>query len=67
MRAIYDLSNLNASIFIGFGGQSGWVQSPRYKAYTPLWIKGDYLPMNIEPKEFKPYQLELTPNSNALK
>lgn len=67
MRAIYDLSNLNASIFIGFGGQSGWVQSPRYKAYTALWSKGDYLPMNIEPKEFKPYQLELTPNSNAFK
>jgi len=61
MRAIYDLSQLNSSIFIGFGGQSGWVQSPRYKEYTSLWSKGNYLPMTIEPKEFKPYKIELNP------
>ncbi len=61
MRAVYDLSNLNQSIFIGFGGQSGWVQSKRYQEYSPLWGKGNYLPMTIEPKEFKSYQLDLSP------
>jgi len=63
MRAVYDLSNLNQSIFIGFGGQSGWVQSPRYKAYSNSWSKGNYLPLMIDPKDFKSYQLNLSPDS----
>ena len=62
MRAIYDLSNLNESIFIGFGGQSGWVQSRRYKEYIDDWSNGNYLPLNMAPKEFRSYQLELSPN-----
>jgi penicillin amidase len=62
MRAVYDLSNLNQSTFIGFGGQSGWVQSPRYKEYTNLWGKGNYLLLTIDPKELKPYQLDLSPD-----
>ncbi len=61
MRAIYDLSDLNKSIFIAFGGQSGWVQSKRYREYTDLWSKGNYLPLSLEPQEFKPYKMELSP------
>ena len=62
MRAVYDLSNFNQSTFIGFGGQSGWVQSPRYKEYSNSWSKGKYLPLMIDPKEFKSYQLNLSPD-----
>jgi penicillin amidase len=67
MRAIYDLSNLNESVFIGFGGQSGWVQSPRYKEYSNSWSKGHYLPLMIDPKEFKSYQLNLSPDQSQSK
>ncbi len=61
IRAIYDLSDLNKSIFIAFGGQSGWVQSKRYREYTPLWAKGNYLALSLEPTEFKPYKVDLYP------
>jgi penicillin amidase len=67
MRAVYDLSNLNQSIFVGFGGQSGWVQSTRYQEYTPLWGKGNYLPLMIDPKDFKSYQLHLSPDYSQSK
>jgi penicillin amidase len=50
MRAIYDLSNLNESVFIGFGGQSGWIQSGRYQNYMDAWQKNQYLPLSITPK-----------------
>jgi penicillin G amidase len=62
MRAIYDLSDLNQSIFIGFGGQSGWVQSKRYQEYINDWREGRYLPLTINPQKFKDYHIELTPN-----
>jgi penicillin amidase len=62
MRAIYDFSDLNQSVFIAFGGQSGWVQSKRYKEYTNLWSKGNYLPLSLTPNELKPYKLELNPS-----
>jgi penicillin amidase len=61
MRAIYDLSDLNKSIFIAFGGQSGWVQSKRYREYNDLWSKGNYLPLRLEAQEFRPYKMELSP------
>ena len=67
MRAVYDLSNLNQSSFIGFGGQSGWVQSPRYKEYSNSWSKGHYLPLMIDPKDFKSYQLNLSPDQSQSK
>jgi len=67
MRAVYDLSNLNQSTFIGFGGQSGWVQSPRYKEYSNSWSKGNYLPLMIDPKDFKSYQLNLSPDQSQSK
>ena len=50
MRAVYDLSNLNESVFIGFGGQSGWIQSGRYQNYLDAWQKNQYLPLSITPK-----------------
>ena len=61
LRAIYDLGDLNESIFIAFGGQSGWVQSKRYQEFTDLWAKGNYLPLTLNPKTLKPYHIELSP------
>ncbi len=46
MRVIYDLSNFDQSIFMGIGGQSGWVQSKRYREYLGLWSQNNYLPLS---------------------
>ena len=44
-RAIYDLADPQASVFIHPGGQSGNVLSPHYRDFAPLWARGDYVPM----------------------
>jgi penicillin amidase len=46
MRVIYDLSNFDQSVFIGIGGQSGWVQSKRYREYLEIWSQNNYLPLS---------------------
>jgi penicillin G amidase len=61
LRAIYDMADVDQSIFIGFGGQSGWVQSKRYREYMDLWAHENYLPLTLHPTEFKPYKIELNP------
>jgi penicillin amidase len=45
LRAIYDFSDLEQSLFIHSGGQSGNVLSPHYAAFTAAWAKGEYIPM----------------------
>ncbi|HYL88101.1 MAG TPA: penicillin acylase family protein [Burkholderiales bacterium] len=45
LRAIYDLSDPQASVFIQPGGQSGNPLSPHYRDLTPLWARGEYIPM----------------------
>ena len=42
MRAIYDLSDLNASLFMTAPGQSGQVLSPHYRDMAQSWAKGEY-------------------------
>ncbi len=42
MRAIYDLSDMNASLFMSGPGQSGNIMSPHYRDMAPLWARGDY-------------------------
>ncbi|MGD9537918.1 MAG: penicillin acylase family protein [Alphaproteobacteria bacterium] len=44
-RAIYDLADLDRSVFIQLGGQSGNPLSPYYKSYAELWRTGRYVPM----------------------
>jgi penicillin amidase len=58
MRAIYDLADLEKSIFIYQTGQSGWVQSKLYRNMNPLWAKSEYLPLQMRPEGSK-RQLEL--------
>lgn len=45
LRAIYDLSNMQASLFIHSGGQSGNPLSPDYRAFSRAWAAGEYIPM----------------------
>jgi len=45
LRAIYDLSDLDNSLYIHSGGQSGNVFSPHYKAFTEAWARVEYIPM----------------------
>lgn len=45
LRAIYDLANLDRSLYIHAGGQSGNVLSRHYRSFTDAWVRGEYAPM----------------------
>jgi penicillin amidase len=53
LRAIYDFSDLEKSLFIYQAGQSGWVQSKLYRNMSPLWAKNEYLPLQMKPETSK--------------
>jgi penicillin amidase len=64
LRAIYDLANLENSLFIHSGGQSGNILSPHYAAFTEAWAKGEYIPMVTDRRtlDAQPHRtLRLTP------
>jgi penicillin G amidase len=42
MRAIYDLSNMNASLYMSAPGQSGQVLSKHYRDMAKNWARGEY-------------------------
>ncbi len=44
-RAVYDLADLDRSVFIQSSGQSGNPFSPYYKSFADLWRAGGYVPM----------------------
>lgn len=58
LRTIFDLSNLDKSVFIYQTGQSGWVQSKLYRNMSTLWANTEYLPLRMSP-EIASRQLEL--------
>ena len=45
LRAIYDLADPQASLFIHSGGQSGNPLSSHYRAFAAPWARGEYVPM----------------------
>ena len=47
---MFDLSDLDASLFMMSGGQSGHFRSPLYHDLTPAWIRGERftIPMDRE-------------------
>jgi len=47
LRAIYDLADLNRSLFVHSTGQSGHPLSPHYRNLAPVWGAVGYLPMSI--------------------
>jgi penicillin amidase len=59
LRAIYDLSDLEKSLYIHSGGQSGNLLSEHYKAFTEAWARNEYIPMRAERKtlEAEPHHL----------
>ena len=52
-RALYDLSNLNASRFIHTTGQSGNPLSSYYQNYAEIWRDGRYVSMTTERSEIE--------------
>jgi penicillin amidase len=48
LRAIYDLADPEASVFIHPGGQSGNPLSSHYRSFAELWARGEYVPMITE-------------------
>jgi penicillin amidase len=66
LRAIYDLADVQASLFIHSGGQSGNVLSSHYRAFTGAWSRGEYVPMVTERQRLESagvQRLELAPLS----
>jgi penicillin amidase len=64
LRAIYDLSNLENSLYIHSGGQSGNLLSPHYRSFTEAWARGEYIPMKAARAAIeagKVYRLVLAP------
>ena len=48
LRAIYDLADPEASLFIHPTGQSGNPLSRHYRDLTPLWARGEYIAMTMD-------------------
>ncbi len=58
LRTLYDLSDLEQSLFIYQAGQSGWVQNKLYRNMSTLWARNEYLPLQMKPQKIN-RQLEL--------
>ncbi|HUN68246.1 MAG TPA: penicillin acylase family protein, partial [Burkholderiales bacterium] len=59
LRAIYDLADLEKSLYIHSGGQSGNLFSDHYEAFTEAWARNEYIPMHAARRtlEAEPHQL----------
>ena len=58
LRTLYDLSDLEQSLFIYQTGQSGWVQNKLYRNMSALWARNEYLPLQMKPQKIS-RQLDL--------
>jgi penicillin amidase len=64
LRAISDLADPQASVFIHSGGQSGNPLSARYRSFAAAWARGEYVPMITERRRLEAggvQRLVLTP------
>jgi penicillin amidase len=59
LRAIYDLADLEKSLYIHSGGQSGNIFSDHYAAFSKAWAQNEYIPMRANRKtlDAEPHQL----------
>ena len=48
LRAITDLSDVQSSVFIHSGGQSGNPLSSQYRNFTDAWTRGEYVAMTTD-------------------
>jgi penicillin amidase len=53
LRAIYDLSDLDRSLFIQSTGQSGNPLSRFYRSFARTWRDGGYVPMTTDRSEIQ--------------
>ena len=53
LRAVYDLADLDRSLFIHSTGQSGNVLSPRYDSFEERWRNGEYLTIPTRSEAFE--------------
>lgn len=53
LRAIYDLADLDGSLFIHSTGQSGNVLSPLYDSFEGRWRNGEYVTIPIRREAFE--------------
>jgi len=51
LRTLYDLADLEQSLFIYQTGQSGWVQNKFYRNMGALWASNEYLPLQMKPQK----------------
>jgi len=54
LRGIYDMSNLNRSLFIYSTGQSGNPLSSFYSDMAEKWSRTEYLTLTTDPKDYSP-------------
>ncbi len=52
-RGVFDLSDLDNSLWIHTTGQSGNPLSPHYRDLAPLWAEMKYLPMTTKPDAYE--------------
>ncbi len=52
-RAVYDLSDLDKSIYIQSTGQSGNFLSPDYDNFSQRWSNIEFIPMSTQPDDFR--------------
>ncbi|MBE0624663.1 MAG: penicillin acylase family protein [Burkholderiales bacterium] len=48
LRAIYDLADLDKSVYIHSTGQSGNLLSPLYRNFAERWSRVEYIPMSMK-------------------
>ena len=51
LRAIYDLADLDKSVYIHSTGQSGNLLSPLYKNFAGRWSRAEYIPMSMQRRD----------------
>jgi penicillin G amidase len=62
MRALYDLADLDRSLFMQSTGQSGNVLSPWYSSFAERWAKVEYITIPAKREAIAPaHTLRLTP------
>jgi len=54
LRAIYDLHDLDRSIYMHSTGQSGNPMSPHYSDMSERWRRVDYIPMSMRQEDIEP-------------
>ena len=59
LRTLYDLADLEQSLFVYQTGQSGWVQNKLYRNMSALWARNEYLPLQMKPQKIS-RQLDLS-------